>query len=76
MRLCLLFFLDIDGVLNSQTTVERSPEGYRGIDPLRVKVLADAITLYGGGIIVLVSDWKNLSEEDDDWIYLKNIFHQ
>ena len=36
-------FLDIDGVLNTRTTVKRTPYGYTGIDDARVKVLANAI---------------------------------
>lgn len=33
-------FLDIDGVLNSRTTCERTPDYHIGIDDLRVAVLA------------------------------------
>ncbi len=36
-------FLDIDGVLNSRTTCERTPDYHIGIDDLRVAVLAGAI---------------------------------
>lgn len=50
-------FLDIDGVLNTRTTVKRTPYGYTGIDDARVKVLANAIEKCGGGDIVLSSDW-------------------
>ena len=46
-------FLDIDGVLNTRTTVKRTPYGYTGIDDARVKVLANAIEKCGGGDIVL-----------------------
>lgn len=63
-------FLDIDGVLNTRTTVQRSPEGYTGIDDARVTVLANAIKKYGGGDIVLTSDWKKLREDDEDYLYL------
>ncbi|MCR5481839.1 MAG: hypothetical protein K6F52_03505 [Clostridia bacterium] len=63
-------FLDVDGVLNTRTTVERSPEGYTGIDPLRVKVLADVLSKYQGGDIILVSDWKNMRAEAGDYAYL------
>ena len=53
-------FLDIDGVLNTRTTVKRTPYGYTGIDDARVKVLANAIEKCGGGDIVLSSDWKEI----------------
>ena len=63
-------FLDIDGVLNTRTTVQRTPEGYTGIDDARVKILASAIQKCGGGDIVLSSDWKCLKETNEDYLYL------
>lgn len=63
-------FLDIDGVLNSRTTCERTPDYHVGIDDLRVAVLAGAIKKYGPTEIILSSDWKELRPEDDDYIYL------
>ena len=36
-------FLDVDGVLNTRTTVKRTPSDYTGIDDARVKILANAI---------------------------------
>ena len=63
-------FLDIDGVLNTRTTVKRTPYGYTGIDDARVKVLANAIEKCGGGDIVLSSDWKVLDRNHDDYRYL------
>ena len=62
-------FLDIDGVLNTRTTIQSSPKGYTGIDDARVTVLANTIRKYGGGDIVLASDWKNLKEGDEDYLY-------
>ena len=59
-------FLDIDGVLNSRTTCERTPDYHVGIDDLRVAVLAGAIKKYGPTEIVLSSDWKELRPEADD----------
>ena len=38
-----IIFLDVDGVLNTRTTVQRSPDGYKGIDVARVDILAKAI---------------------------------
>ena len=63
-------FLDIDGVLNTRTTVERTPDGYKGIDDARVEVLAKAIKKYGGADLVLSSDWKDIKPEDEDFCYL------
>lgn len=63
-------FLDIDGVLNSRTTCERTPDYHVGIDDLRVEVLAEAIKKYGPTDIILSSDWKELRQEEDDYIYL------
>lgn len=63
-------FLDVDGVLNTRTTVQRTPKGYTGIDDARVAVIANAIKKYGGGDVVLSSDWKNMKSTDEDYIYL------
>ena len=41
-------FLDVDGVLNSRTTVQRTPEGYQGIDDARVELLSNVIRRMGG----------------------------
>lgn len=63
-------FLDVDGVLNTRTTVQSTPKGYTGIDDARVRILASTIRKYGGGDIVLSSDWKTLRENDEDYVYL------
>ena len=34
-----VIFLDVDGVLNTTTTVQKTPDGYTGIDDARVEVL-------------------------------------
>ena len=36
-RMSFAVFLDIDGVLNSRTTCERTPDYHVGIDDLRVE---------------------------------------
>lgn len=64
-------FLDIDGVLNTRRTVKQTPKGYQGIVDSRVELLAQAISEYGGGDIVLSSDWKELHKDNDDYVYLK-----
>lgn len=58
-------FLDVDGVLNTRRTVISSPDGHIGVDGARIKILAGAIKKYGGGDIVLTSDWKNVKIGDD-----------
>lgn len=63
-------FLDVDGVLNTRTTCQSTPDGHVGIDDARVVTLAKSIETYGGGDIVLSSDWKNKSPADNDYIYL------
>ena len=40
-------FLDVDGVLNTRTTVRQTPKGYQGIDDARVEVLAKTISKFG-----------------------------
>ena len=39
-------FLDVDGVLNTKTTCQHTPDGYTGIDDAKVKILANAIKMY------------------------------
>lgn len=63
-------FLDVDGVLNTRTTVERTPCGYTGIDDARVDILAKTIKKFDNPQVILSSDWKELKEDDDDYIYL------
>ena len=63
-------FLDVDGVLNTKTTVERTPDGYTGIDDARVAILAKAIKKYENADIILSSDWKELKSDDDDLVFL------
>ena len=66
----LVIFLDVDGVLNTTTTVQKTPDGYTGIDDARVEVLAKTIEKIGGADLVLSSDWKEMKPTDDDYVYL------
>ena len=43
---------------------------YNCIDDARVEILAHALEKYGGGDIVLSSDWKELNPKHDDYVYL------
>lgn len=63
-------FLDVDGVLNTRNTVERTPDGYHGIDDARAEILAEAIKKYGNTELILTSDWKEMKPEADDFRYL------
>ena len=64
-------FLDVDGVLNTRTTCQRTPDGYTGIDDPRVEILAKVLEKYDCHEVVLTSDWKELDEHDDDYLYLQ-----
>lgn len=63
-------FLDVDGVLNTRTTCQHTPDGYTGIDNARVEILANAIKKYDSYEVILTSDWKEMDECDDDYLYL------
>lgn len=63
-------FLDVDGVLNTKTTVQKTPGGYRGIDDARVKILAEVLKGYKNWGLVLSSDWKEMAPEEEDYQYL------
>ncbi len=55
-------FLDVDGVLNTRKTVISSPDGHIGVDDARIEILAGAVEKYGGGDIVLTSDWEECQD--------------
>ena len=55
-------FLDVDGVLNTKTTCQHTPDGYTGIDDARVKILANAIKMYDCYEVILTSDWKEMGK--------------
>ena len=50
-----VIFLDVDGVLKTTTTVQKTQDGYTGIDDARVEVLAKTIEKIGGADLVLLS---------------------
>ena len=51
-------FLDVDGVLNTRTTVKRTPSDYTGIDDAEGQNSCKRDRKCGGGEIILSSDWK------------------
>ena len=66
-----VIFLDVDGVLNSSTSCVSTPsKKYKGVEPKRVELLAKAMELTGAGGVVLTSTWKDMREDDEDYIYL------
>ena len=66
LYICGLKYI-ITCVLNTRTTVKRTPYGYTGIDDARVEILAKAIEKYGNCEIILSSDWKELNEKHEDY---------
>ena len=56
-------FLDVDGVLNTSTTVKQTPYGYTGIDDARVEILAHALEKYGADAIRWYFYINNMVEE-------------
>lgn len=52
-----ILFLDIDGVVNSKNTLQRSNSGFIGIDPY-MSILVDRIKQATGCVIVLSSTWR------------------
>lgn len=71
-RLILKFavFLDVDGVLNTRTTVELTPDYRTGVDGARVEILAKVIRMYDQVDIILSSDWKHMKPDSDNFCYL------
>lgn len=59
-----ILFLDIDGVLNTEKTLQRSTEGFIGIDPHKAFMIGK-IVLDTGCNVVLSSMWR-LSESGRD----------
>ena len=69
-----ILFLDVDGVLNCQTTTERSPSGMIGIGDVQLNFLKELID-ETNSLIVLSSTWRlefdeNLNPKTDDAKYL------
>ena len=56
-------FLDVDGVLNCNSTKEVTPNGFAGVEDIKIALLADFVHETGARI-VLTSTWK----DQDLWI--------
>lgn len=72
-RATAVVFLDVDGVLNTLTTCANAPSKVHiGVDVARIILLAKAMKeTYTDGV-VLTSTWKEMREDDEDYIYLIN----
>ncbi len=64
-------FLDVDGVLNTRRTCAHTPSGlYVGVDEARIAILSNSIKQTGADGVILTTTWKNMREDDEDYIYL------
>ncbi len=70
-----VIFLDVDGVLNTRRTCVHAPSGvYVGVDEARIVILSNSMKQTGADGVVLTTTWKNMREDDEDYIYLvKNL---
>lgn len=64
-----IIFLDVDGVLNSDKTKARTPNGYIGISSEKVDMLKKIVKDTGASII-LSSSWRLMEPIDLDYKYL------
>lgn len=72
-KMRFVVFLDVDGVLNTRRTCVHAPSGiYVGIDEARIDVLSKAIKETGADGVVLTTTWKNMREDEEDYVYLLN----
>ena len=62
-------YLDIDGVLNSDKTLARTPNRYIGISSDKVKLLKEIVKATDA-CIILSSSWRLMEEYDEDKKYL------
>lgn len=64
-----VIFLDVDGVLNSDKTKARTPNGYIGISSGKVNLLKEIVKATNASII-LSSSWRLMEPIDLDYKYL------
>lgn len=69
-KMSFIVFLDVDGVLNTVKTCVHTPQGYTGIDDARVVLLAKVMKQVGADGVVLTSTWKQMQEDEEDYVYL------
>ena len=56
-----ILFLDVDGVMNSKTTLEKSTRGVIGIDPY-LSLLVDRIVQATQCEVILSSSWRHMGK--------------
>ena len=67
-------FLDVDGVLNTETTCKTAPSGMQiGVDDARIRILANAMGECGASGVVLTTTWKNLRAGHENYKYLEDM---
>lgn len=66
-------FLDIDGCLNSDKTVAKTPNHFLGISSEKVKLIKEIVKATGASL-VLSSSWRLMDESDADKKYLYRQF--
>lgn len=70
-KMNFIIFLDVDGVLNTRRTCVHAPSGvYVGVDEARIAILSNAMKQTGADGVVLTTTWKNMREDEEDYIYL------
>ena len=71
VKMNFVVFLDVDGVLNTKRTCANAPSGMHvGIDEARVNILSKAMRENGADGVILTTTWKDLREDNEDYIYL------
>ena len=72
IRMSSVVFLDVDGVLNTRRTCVQAPSGiYVGVDDARIAILANAMKETGADGVVLTTTWKDMREDEEDYVYLR-----
>lgn len=71
IKMNVVVFLDVDGVLNTRTSCIHAPSGeYVGVDEARIVILANSMKQNSVDGVILTTTWKDLREDDEDYIYL------
>ena len=71
IKMNFVVFLDVDGVLNTRTSCVHAPSGvYVGVDEARIVILSNSMKQTSADGVILTTTWKDLREDDEDYIYL------
>jgi len=70
-KMNFVVFPDVDGVLNTRKTCTVAPSGVCfGVEENRLDILSKVMRDVGADGVVLTTTWKNLKEDNEDYIYL------